>query len=59
MFVMAIISMCLMPLSNPPQCEVRQVKVEKSACALKPIKGQVPVNGEWKNILIKIRCQSS
>lgn len=51
--ILATIYLCT--LSN--QCETHQVRVEPKACHFGSVKGQAPINGEWENITISIKCK--
>ncbi len=56
---LATILFCL--VGQPTNCPVRhQFRLEPGACnaiaALGPRKAEVPVNGEWKPALVRVRC---
>lgn len=50
--VLAVISICL----NTGECETHQLKVESKVCQIKSTQAQVPMNGEWKDAIVRFKC---
>jgi len=44
-------------LGAPAPFIQKQIRVEPSACHLPPLRGEYPINGEWRRVTIRIACK--
>lgn len=54
-FVMATLLMCL----NSGACEQKQVQIEERACHIGVLDAKVPMDGEFQDAKIHVKCQKS
>ena len=54
-FVMATLLMCL----NSGPCEQKQVQIESRACTIGSLDAKVPMNGEYEDAKIHVKCHKS
>lgn len=54
--IVATILFCL--ADAPGNCPVqKQVRVERGACAIAPIRAQLPHDGRWRDVVVRVMCR--
>ena len=52
--IAAVVALCL--VANPLACESHQIRVERRACAIKPLRTEVSLQGAWQPGILSIKC---
>lgn len=53
--IAAVLSLCL--VATPSPCMTRQIRVEPAACHLRPYRGEAPIDGAWRAVILQVRCE--
>lgn len=57
MIVAATLIGCLvLPPGEPPRCERKDVRLDAMVCHLPVIRGELPLNGEWRPATFRFVC---
>lgn len=54
--IAAILAVCLQ--ANPAQCVSQQFRVEPAACRVRPYRAEAPLDGEWRAVIVTLKCRA-